>query len=105
MHSCLLAMSIDFGFVHHHLSLSLVFLQVGAELTFVLPKESAASFPAMFTALERERDSLGIESYGASVTTMEEVWFTDELKERQRFISVFWGVFSPFPASHSFLHE
>ncbi|XP_078519131.1 phospholipid-transporting ATPase ABCA3 [Lissotriton helveticus] len=47
---------------------------VGAELSFVLPKESTHRFEALFTELERRRDELGIASYGASVTTMEEVF-------------------------------
>ncbi|XP_069503020.1 phospholipid-transporting ATPase ABCA3 [Ambystoma mexicanum] len=46
----------------------------GAELSFVLPKESTHRFEALFTELERRRNELGIASYGASVTTMEEVF-------------------------------
>eukprot|EP00048_Salpingoeca_helianthica_P013325 m.199375 g.199375 ORF g.199375 m.199375 type:complete len:1762 (-) comp15490_c4_seq21:19-5304(-) len=47
---------------------------VGAELTFVLPRESASRFSALFTRLEQTRVDLGIDSYGVSVTTMEEVF-------------------------------
>ncbi|NXD28137.1 ABCA3 protein, partial [Spelaeornis formosus] len=46
----------------------------GAELSFILPKESTHRFEALFTELEHRREELGIASYGASVTTMEEVF-------------------------------
>uniref|UniRef100_A0A8D0GV65 ABC transporter domain-containing protein n=1 Tax=Sphenodon punctatus TaxID=8508 RepID=A0A8D0GV65_SPHPU len=46
----------------------------GAELSFILPKESTHRFEALFTELELRREELGIASYGASVTTMEEVF-------------------------------
>uniref|UniRef100_G3U398 ABC transporter domain-containing protein n=1 Tax=Loxodonta africana TaxID=9785 RepID=G3U398_LOXAF len=47
---------------------------IGAELSFILPKESANRFEDLFTELEDHQVSLGIASYGASVTTMEEVF-------------------------------
>ncbi|MBN3289285.1 ABCA3 protein, partial [Polypterus senegalus] len=46
----------------------------GAELSFILPKESTNRFELLFAELEMKRDELGIASYGASVTTMEEVF-------------------------------
>uniref|UniRef100_A0A8C3SYF5 ATP binding cassette subfamily A member 3 n=1 Tax=Chelydra serpentina TaxID=8475 RepID=A0A8C3SYF5_CHESE len=46
----------------------------GAELSFILPTESTHRFEALFTELEQKREELGIASYGASVTTMEEVF-------------------------------
>lgn len=47
---------------------------VGAELSFVLPHAAVASFAKLFDVLESQKDKLGIMSYGASVTTMEEVF-------------------------------
>jgi len=47
---------------------------VGAELSFSLPKEQSATFETLFGDLEQNRDSLGIDSFGISVTTMEEVF-------------------------------
>ncbi|XP_072043597.1 phospholipid-transporting ATPase ABCA3-like [Amphiura filiformis] len=47
---------------------------VGAELSYVLPHESVASFEKLFLELEQRKQELGITSYGASVTTMEEVF-------------------------------
>ena len=47
---------------------------MAAELSFVLPREGAAQFEKLFETLEKQRDELGILSFGASVTTMEEVF-------------------------------
>ena len=47
---------------------------VGAELSFVLPKERSAQFEQLFADLEQNQDSLGIGSFGVSVTTLEEVF-------------------------------
>ncbi|XP_034781951.2 phospholipid-transporting ATPase ABCA3-like [Acipenser ruthenus] len=46
----------------------------GAELSYILPKESTHRFELLFAELEMKREELGIASYGASVTTMEEVF-------------------------------
>ena len=46
---------------------------VGAELTYLLPGDKSHSFKQIFEELEQNRRSYGISSYGASVTTMEEV--------------------------------
>ncbi|XP_075035584.1 phospholipid-transporting ATPase ABCA3 [Mixophyes fleayi] len=46
----------------------------GAELSYILPKESTHRFEPLFSELERRHEELGIASYGASVTTMEEVF-------------------------------
>lgn len=48
---------------------------VGAELTYLLPSDKSHLFQQVFEELEQNRQSLGISSYGASVTTMEEVRF------------------------------
>lgn len=47
---------------------------VSAELSYVLPHESKDKFEALFTEIEKRKDELKIASYGASVTTMEEVF-------------------------------
>ena len=47
---------------------------VGAELSFILPKERSSQFEQLFTDLEQNRKELGIDSFGASVTTLEEVF-------------------------------
>lgn len=47
---------------------------VGAELSYSLPDEKSQMFPDMFEELESRKEELGIASYGASITTMEEVF-------------------------------
>ena len=47
---------------------------ISAELSYVLPSESSHQFEGLFAHIEKHRDSLGILSFGASVTTMEEVF-------------------------------
>jgi len=47
---------------------------IGAELTYSLPETGAIHFPPVFEELERRKTELGIGSYGASITTMEEIF-------------------------------
>ena len=47
---------------------------VGAELSFILPKEQSAQFEELFTDLERNQDSLGIGSFGVSAPSLEKVF-------------------------------
>jgi len=47
---------------------------VGAELSFILPREKSSQFENLFNDLEQNQQELGIESFGASVTTLEEVF-------------------------------
>ncbi|XP_048350984.1 phospholipid-transporting ATPase ABCA3 [Sphaerodactylus townsendi] len=60
--------------ITHYVPKATMESNAGAELSFILPKESTHRFEALFTELELRRDELGIASYGASVTTMEEVF-------------------------------
>uniref|UniRef100_A0A7M5XMD2 ABC transporter domain-containing protein n=1 Tax=Clytia hemisphaerica TaxID=252671 RepID=A0A7M5XMD2_9CNID len=47
---------------------------IGLELSFILPSEYSNKFEELFTEIESNREGLGIASYGASVTTLEEVF-------------------------------
>jgi ABC-type multidrug transport system ATPase subunit len=47
---------------------------VSSELSFILPRDQSTAFPELFGSLEDHKMNLGIESYGVSVTTMEEVF-------------------------------
>ncbi|XP_076053842.1 phospholipid-transporting ATPase ABCA3-like isoform X2 [Oratosquilla oratoria] len=47
---------------------------VGSELSYILPSEKASKFEDLFSLLEDKREELKISSYGASLTTMEEVF-------------------------------
>ncbi|XP_022089306.1 ATP-binding cassette sub-family A member 3-like [Acanthaster planci] len=54
---------------------------VGSELSYILPEESVGQFEQLFNDLEQQRAGLGINSYGASVTTMEEVFLKVDQEE------------------------
>lgn len=47
---------------------------VGTELAYKLPMEESRSFPALFAAMEADPAKYGIEIFGVSVTTLEEVF-------------------------------
>lgn len=53
---------------------SSVLSAVGAEISFQLPLSSSGSFPPLFAEIEKNLDVLGLDSYGVSVTTLEEVF-------------------------------
>ncbi|PFX17779.1 ATP-binding cassette sub-family A member 3 [Stylophora pistillata] len=62
------------GVVASHVPTATVESNIGAELSFILPSEATGNFENLFLELETRRKELGIASYGASVTTMEEVF-------------------------------
>lgn len=47
---------------------------VGSELTYLLAENQATVFQSMLEDLEEKSISLGIRSYGVSLTTLEEVF-------------------------------
>ena len=46
------------------------------EISFVLPKEKTAAFPALFTELDQHLAELKVRNYGISLATMEEIFLT-----------------------------
>ena len=48
--------------------------QAGAELSFLLPFNTSSAFPALFKTLDDQQDELAISGYGATITTLEEVF-------------------------------
>ncbi|KAK7485122.1 hypothetical protein BaRGS_00023662, partial [Batillaria attramentaria] len=48
--------------------------EINAELSYLLPDDQSAKFPNLFRMLENRKDELGIRSFGATATTMEEVF-------------------------------
>jgi ATP-binding cassette subfamily A (ABC1) protein 3 len=60
--------------VHSYVPQAVMETNIGAELSYILPTETDNRFQELFTDLETNKSSLGISSYGASVTTMEEVF-------------------------------
>ncbi|XP_071958198.1 phospholipid-transporting ATPase ABCA3-like isoform X2 [Antedon mediterranea] len=47
---------------------------IGAELAYILPGDSTSQFQSLFENVEAKRTSLGVESFGVSITTLEEVF-------------------------------
>jgi ATP-binding cassette subfamily A (ABC1) protein 3 len=47
---------------------------VGSELSYLLSEDQSSVFEAMLSKLEENKISLGLLSYGVSLTTMEEVF-------------------------------
>lgn len=47
---------------------------VGTEMTYLLPESAASKFPNLFRELEAQKAKLGLEEFGCSSTTMEEVF-------------------------------
>lgn len=81
--------SVAADIVYRHVPSATCVSEVAAEVSFKLPLSSSSSFESMFREIEgcmrrsnpkfettdyREIDNLGIESYGISVTTLEEVF-------------------------------
>ena len=68
---------------------------VGAELSYLLPEDQSHQFQHIFKDLEVNQHQYGISSYGASVTTMEEVTvilnkaFLDQLGNISFLVQVF----------------
>ncbi|CAM9259808.1 unnamed protein product [Ectocarpus sp. 4 AP-2014] len=60
--------------VRSHVQASVLLSDVGAELSFQLPSEAASTFKGMLLEMDDRKAELGINSYGVSVTTLEEVF-------------------------------
>ncbi|XP_040134032.1 phospholipid-transporting ATPase ABCA3-like [Ictidomys tridecemlineatus] len=60
--------------IYHYVPSAILENNIGAELSFILPKEYVNRFETLFAELENHGVKLGIASFGASITTMEEVF-------------------------------
>uniref|UniRef100_A0A8C7AJQ6 ABC transporter domain-containing protein n=1 Tax=Neovison vison TaxID=452646 RepID=A0A8C7AJQ6_NEOVI len=60
--------------IHSHIPEATVENFTGAELSVILPKEYTQRFEALINDLEKNQKELGIANFGASITTMEEVF-------------------------------
>jgi ATP-binding cassette subfamily A (ABC1) protein 3 len=52
--------------------------EVSSEATYLLPKDSSAYFSEFFQKFDEQLKSLGVSSYGVSMTTLEEVFLRVE---------------------------
>lgn len=62
------------GIIHKHIPKASVEMEVGAEVSVLLPTEETANFEALFSELEENESQIGVGSFGLSATTMEEVF-------------------------------
>ena len=60
--------------IHNFLPNAFVKYDIGAEISYIIPSYDTGKFAQLFELLERHSQELGIESYGISHTTMEEVF-------------------------------
>ena len=60
--------------ISQHVPNFVVQSSVGKEKAFQLPMDDSPNFPALFEALDQQKDGLGIVDYGLSITTMESVF-------------------------------
>lgn len=49
-------------------------MNIGSEMSYVLPTEEISNFPKLLRAVENNADDLGITGYGITSTTMEQVF-------------------------------
>nr|XP_048316464.1 phospholipid-transporting ATPase ABCA3-like isoform X1 [Myodes glareolus] len=63
-----------FAMIQHYVPDAVLDNDLGSELSFLLPKKYVSRFEALFTTLEMKQKALGIANFGASITTMEEVF-------------------------------
>lgn len=71
-----------------HIQSADVELEVGAELSVLLPTDESAKFEGLFAELEQNGPKLGVGSFGLSATTMEEVFLSSKLYLLQSDLSV-----------------
>uniref|UniRef100_A0A8D1IGB3 ABC transporter domain-containing protein n=1 Tax=Sus scrofa TaxID=9823 RepID=A0A8D1IGB3_PIG len=62
--------------IYYHIPIATLEKNARNELSFILPKDYTHRFETLFTDLEKRRKELGIASFGASITTMEEVFLS-----------------------------
>lgn len=75
-------MSLISNVIFKHVAEARLVEDLGHELTYVLPYQSAkdGAFVELFHELDDRLTDLGISSYGISDTTLEEVWSSRELQ-------------------------
>ena len=62
--------------IFHHVTDARPLSSSGSEMSFQLPFQAVSYFPRLFEELEYNDRKLGINSYGISMTTLEEVFLT-----------------------------
>ncbi|XP_062578105.1 phospholipid-transporting ATPase ABCA3-like, partial [Saccostrea cucullata] len=60
--------------VQSHVSSAVLESEISAELSYLLPFDQSETFSQLFMDVEKKKSSLGIQSFGTTATTMEEVF-------------------------------
>lgn len=55
----------------------------GAEVSYRLPSKELERFSQLFAEIDKSQDVLGIDSYGISLTTLEEVFLRIGIEEKE----------------------
>ncbi|ODM97870.1 ATP-binding cassette sub-family A member 3 [Orchesella cincta] len=61
-------------FIRDYVPEAMPIRSAGKELTFSLPENKSTEFPALFDAIETQQRELGVESFGARLTSMEDIF-------------------------------
>jgi ATP-binding cassette subfamily A (ABC1) protein 3 len=56
--------------VQRHIGRAILLSDVSSEITMQLPMDEVKKFPALFNEIDSKKDSLGITTYGISITTL-----------------------------------
>lgn len=62
------------GLVKERIPKAKLLSDVGTEISFQLPLDASPAFPELLKILDKDGDELGVQNYGLSVTTLEEVF-------------------------------
>lgn len=57
--------------VQRHIPRAILLSDVSSEITMQLPMDEVKKFPALFNEIDSKKDSLGLTTYGISITTLE----------------------------------
>jgi len=68
------SISVITNLIQNHIPNAKLVNAAGSEISYSLPNEDSSRFEALFVEIESKQQKLGIDSYGASITTMEEVF-------------------------------
>lgn len=60
--------------IQYHIEEVKLHTSAGTEISYSLPHEKSKLFEALFNDIETKKNQLEIDSYGVSITTMEEVF-------------------------------
>ena len=69
--------------IHKYIPDARLLSAAGGELSYRLPLTSVRAFPALFKSIDRKKRTLGIGSYGISMTTLEEVFMRISHKQEE----------------------